>query len=240
MDRRLETIRLVTARYEQLKGLRLVLVGVIFATTFGAVALTDPQIGSATVQLAIVVTLVMFVPCQLLLDRYYRSKFGTIVKPASRATGVWFGVAIGVTALITDKLTGSGPLTGALIIAVAQGLWIAIRDWPLRAHHLLGCLGAAGGVVIQFTAVHGNLPRAQAIAFLVVGLAYIPVGLLDHRLLTSVMRPAHRHGSAEAPPRRQRVLQTARQIEPGPIPRQPAPADPKTPQQALRTRIVDV
>ncbi len=189
MEHKLETIRLVTERYRDLQGLRLVFAGAMVASTSGGLLIA--QAGQRAVLIALIVTFVAMLPCMWLVDRYYTGKFGRIVGRASPIAGWWLLGAMSLSAVLTGKPFGPGQVAGLFLIGAATALWIAIHDWPLRAYHLLGCAAVAFGAAIQLTSLQSDfLPRAQAIAFFALGLAYIPVGFLDHRLLTSVMRKA--------------------------------------------------
>lgn len=188
MVQRLRTIRLVTERYNELQGLRLVIAGAMLAATCGGLLIAQAR--QRAVLIAIIVTFAAMLPCQSLLTRYYAARFGRIVVQVSRRNGLWLLAAMAIALALSGKPFGPGQLAGVFLIGAAGASWIAIRDWPLRGYHLLGAVAAAFGASIQLMAVHAqSLPSAQATAFLVFGLAYIPIGFLDHRLLASVMRP---------------------------------------------------
>jgi hypothetical protein len=187
MEHQLETIRLVTERYRDLQGLRLVIAGAMLASTAGGLLMADAR--QRAVLIALIVTFIAMMPVLWLVDRYYTAKFGRTVGRPTPIAGWWLLGAMAVSATLTGKPLGPGQMASVFVIGAAAALWIAIRDWPLRAYHLLGCVSVAFGAAIQLLSLQSDfLPRAQAIAHLGLGLAYIPIGLLDHRLLTSVMR----------------------------------------------------
>lgn len=197
MDQRLKTIRLVTERYTELQGLRLAFPGAILAVTCGALLIAQAQ--QRAVLIAVIVAFSAMLPCQWLLNCYYTARFGRIVRPTSRVAGAWLIGSMAVALILTGEPFGPGQMAATFAIGAAGALWVAVRDWPLRAHHLLGCAAAAGGASIQFVALHSEfLPRAQATAFLIFGLTYIVVGLLDHRLLTSVVGPGDREAGLKS------------------------------------------
>ena len=188
MEHQLETIRLVTERYRDLQGLRLVFAGAMVAATSGGLLIAGaPQ---RAVLIALIATFIAMWPVQWLLDRYYTAKFGRTVRRPSPIAGWWLLGAMAVLATLTGEPFGPGQIMIAtFLIAAGAAFWIVVRDWPVRAHHLLGCAALVFGASVQLASLHSDaLPRAQALSFLALGLAYIPVGLLDHRLLASVMR----------------------------------------------------
>lgn len=139
--------------------------------------------------IALAVTFVAMLPGLWLVDRYYAATFSRIVGRPSPIAAWWLLGAVAVSAIVPGGPLGPGQMAVPFLIGAAAAFWIAVRDWPLRAHHLLGCAAVAFGAAIQLMSLQSDsLPRAQAIAFFALGVAYVPVGLLDHRLLTSVMR----------------------------------------------------
>ena len=184
----LETVRLVTERYRDLQGLRVVIAGAMLAATSAGLLIVDA--GQRAVLIGLIVTFVAMIPCMWLVDRYYTAKFGRIVGRVSPIARWWLLGAMTLSAMLTGNAFGPGQLVGLFVICAAAACWVTIRDWPLRVYHLLGFAAVAFGASIQVASLHSDSqPRAQAIAFLALALAYIPVGLLDHRLLTAVMRP---------------------------------------------------
>ena len=192
MDRRLARIRLVTERYNELQGLRRAIAGAMLAATGGGLLIAHA--GRRSVLTALVLTFAAMIPSQWLLSRYYAARFGRIVVPPPRKQGIWLLAAMAIVLAITGYAFDSGQFAGPFMIGVGAALWIAIRDWPLRGYHLLGAVVTGVAAVLQLLAPDSDaMPRAQATSFLLVGLAYIPIGLLDHRLLASVMRTQQRN-----------------------------------------------
>lgn len=193
MDQRFQAIRLVTERYSQLQGLRVAYAGLLW-TCFGGVLATQANVTPLELLTVFLGIVVLYLPGSRMLDRYYRSRFGRIVVPRSSTSKAWIVLALAAIA-ISSKLSGFYPLAGAFLVVGAESLWTAIRDWPTRWHHVVGGIAGALAAAVQFTAPPGLGP-ALALGCAIIGLAYIPIGLLDHRLLVSVMR---RHGEQEAP-----------------------------------------
>ena len=197
MDQQLKAIRLITERYTELQGLRLAFPGAMLAVTSGALLIAQAR--QRAVLIAVIITFTAMLPCQWLMNRYYTARFGRTVGPPSRVPALWFVVSMALALITTGKPLGSGQLAATFAVAAAGAFWVAVRDWPLRAYHLLGSAAAAFGASIQFVALNSeSLPRAQATAFFVLGLAYIVAGLLDHRLLISVMRPRDREAGLKS------------------------------------------
>ena len=190
MDQQLRNVQLVTERYRDLQGLRVAIAGAMLAAVCGVMLLAAPQASQRMVLRTIIVTFLAMFPLQWALDRYYEARFGRIVVgPVSRIAGLWLIAAMILTGIVTGSAFGPAQIAVTFAIAAAAALFIAIRDWPRRGYHLVGAAATAYGAAIQFAALSSpTLPRTQLIAFLVLGLTYVPIGLLDHRLLASVMR----------------------------------------------------
>src|SRR5688572_10839007 len=103
MDQQLKGIRLVTERYRDLQGLRLVLIGVAFVATCGAYALAGAPWGSSGLLIAIVTAFAIMAPGMLLLDRYYAQRFGRIVSSASQRTTFWIPASVAVATSIANQ-----------------------------------------------------------------------------------------------------------------------------------------
>lgn len=189
MDQRLRTIRLLTERYSELQGLRVAFAGGLVAAVCGAVLIAAPEPDVRVVNLALLAAFAVHLVAHFFLARYYRSRYGRIDAPRSRAAGGWFAVALMAVITILDNTFRTGPLAGLLVVGAISALWVVVRDFPMRSYYLLGVVGSSLGATIMFMAAGTpQLGRAQALGMFVFGLAYIPIGLLDHRLLTSAMR----------------------------------------------------
>jgi hypothetical protein len=82
-------------------------------------------------------------------------------------------------------------------VASALALWVAARDWPFRGYYLLAPM-AVGLAFAAITAGIGGLDpsRTLAVTYLALGLAMVPIGLLDHRLLVTLVNEARSAGAA--------------------------------------------
>ena len=189
MDQHLRAIRLVTERYRELQGLRLVLGGVSLAGCFGAFALMGAPGGAIGQAIVSAVMIVLSFPGIWLTNRYYATRFGRVVRREGRDWTPWlslFGITVGSSALNTWSLA-LGPVTFVVVVIPAAALWVTVRDWPLRSYHVLAALAASVALWFVFTTPLAERSLAEALALAVVGAVYIPVGWLDHRLLTRVM-----------------------------------------------------
>lgn len=187
MDQHLRSVRLVTERYRELQGLRLVLGGLAFSSCFGAFALLGAPGGTTGLAVASVSMIAVSLPGMWLADRYYAGRFGRVVHEAGRDWSLWRIATFVVGSSVLNNWLSVGPLTFAVAFIPLMALWIAIRDWPLRAHHLLAAFAAPVALWFVLTTSLADRALAEALAMVVVGAVYIPIGILDHRLLTRVM-----------------------------------------------------
>jgi hypothetical protein len=196
MDRDLKRVQLVARHFRELQGLRLSLYGGVFTLVFGTYVLAPPAEGSGGIWIALAVAFLVIVPCQRLIERRYESTFGRVT-PAPSNRSSWKSGAIGAGLFLTGMALKLPPLAAALPFVACFSLWIVIRDWPWRVHHLAGFGAALGATLLLTTPAAASAPDAStASALLLFGLAYVPVGLLDHRLLVSLMRGAGPNAAA--------------------------------------------
>jgi hypothetical protein len=184
---RLKAIQLVTERYAELQGLRMVLLGTAFAGCFGAHAFLGARGGTPGLVLAMGVAFAISLPGMWLLDRYYESRFGRVVRPRQSQGLPWRVMVVAVGSSVLNNWLKLGPTTFVLAIMGPLALWVAIRDWPFRAHHFLAAVAAPSAFWLVFTSPPADRPMAEALAMVLTFAVCVPVGLLDHRLLTTVM-----------------------------------------------------
>ena len=188
MNPNLETVRFVTERYEQLQGLRIVSIGLSFAACFGTYVLAGGPGGDWGLIAAIAAAFVAVAGGMILCDRYYRARFGRVMRSPAGEGNLWVPITVSVGTTIGGKLLHTSPATIAVAINAAWALWIGIRDWPFRAHHLLGAAGCGATVAALLSLPRPHRDMDAAIGFALLGVVYVLIGFLDHRLLTSVMR----------------------------------------------------
>lgn len=191
MDQRLRRVRLVTARFSELKGLHVAYAGTLWVT-FGIALYAQRDVTAWTLLTGFAGVVAAYLPGKWWLDRYYRHRFGRIVVSPLRTSRVLWLIPALVAIAIGSKVFAVGPLGGACLVVSAESLWVAIRDWPSRGHYLIGGVAAALAGSVQFASHSSFLSfgHAEAVGVAIMGLSYIPLGLLDHRLLTSVMQGA--------------------------------------------------
>ncbi len=186
-DHNYAAIRLVAKRFAELQGLRYVLAGSIFAISGSAFLLAGAPHGFTGLFVTVVAAMTVIFTGMWLLDRYYIWKFGRVVQP-EREKDLWRVAAIAVGTTLANQAFGVGPFTAGFIIAGGFALYIAIRDCPLRSYHVLSSVAAVVALTLTFRTSPAERHLAEAWALAICGTAYIPIGLLDHRLLRSVMR----------------------------------------------------
>ena len=179
----LDRLRCVTARFRELQGLRLVAWGISSGVS-ATIYLVAPS--SSTFWLVVALAIGGWVLPDPLVRRYYRERFGRSEPIHLRGRSGFLIIGVSVVGPALDNLFHIGPIAVPLALMIGYDLWTIVSDWPFRWHRGLTAAAAAIALVVQF----GTWPvdTRVAAAFLLVGLAAIPVGVLDHRLLMSVMK----------------------------------------------------
>jgi hypothetical protein len=182
-------VRLLARHFNDMQGLRHVLVGLCLTVPASAyIATQDP---TETVILLLVAFLAMSAG-SMRLDRYYAQEFGRV--PSGNRAGYIAGTVYAVSSLFDQHLTGLPSVFWAFL--VARELWIVWDCWPFRRYHLAT---AAASIYVSFT--HTRIPAIStylwfAQGVLVVCWAAIPTGIADHLLLARLMR-RQREGDAQ-------------------------------------------
>ena len=178
--RDLLAIRLVTTRYASLQGLHLALNGAIIALVFGGLSLTGVPPGA----------IAAFIGCLLqggisaYLNHYYRTRFGVVDGSDDDLIVKWLVAVCFVAPVVLVLMGWNGGLL-AIPFALAH-LWVAIRDFPHRAHHLGGTVGATVALAMLWgSPLASNQLGNWALTLL--GASMIVPGLLDHRLLVRTL-----------------------------------------------------
>jgi hypothetical protein len=195
-EEQLVRIRLLSDRFHELHGLRIALFGaaLVFSQTAGLfIPSSPPDLAGG---LMLFFALIVASPGLYRLKHYYASTFGRQVRKAPPRWKSWmaFGVLGFAGPLLADFLP-RGLVMPALASALA--LWVAARDWPFRGYYLLAPM-AVGLAFAAITAGIGGLDpsRTLAVTYLALGLAMVPIGLLDHRLLVTLVNEARSAGAA--------------------------------------------
>ena len=190
---RLDRIRFLSRRFNELKGLRVAFTGLCIVVGLGSyfAATAGPSDNGAMI--ALLVSFAPVVPGVWWLDRYYDSTFGRQVSaPAPK----WRLLAmiplfLGFVAYLNYRFPSIPPGGPTLaVVAVASAL-VAIRDWPWRGYYLV----ATAAVAVSFAAspsgagVLGPI-TTLGLMFLAVGASMVPIGVLDHFLLVRLVKEA--------------------------------------------------
>jgi hypothetical protein len=198
-------IRFVASRYRELQGLRTVGDAgflLLNAAGFWFIMWTERE-SSAFVLGAVLSAYIWRYFWRLgpQLDRYYATRFGR-VGPQFNYWPVFLWMMQGPMAapILSDM---GAPATIAktlvLILIAARPAWIAIRDFPFRAHWLVvaivGILHAA-----QLPPTRPAIFAWEMRVFFAVGLAWAFAGLCDHVILVRTLRPGAAAASEEAIP----------------------------------------
>ena len=186
-----KAIRLVTKRYRELQGLRVALAGAAFAICFGVHAISGATGGLTGLVVVMGVAVSIMAPGMWFFDRYYAQRFGRVVQPEGSDWTFWRVMVVSVYSSVANNWLGVGPVAIVFTIAAPLALWIAIRDWPWRGYYVFATIATAAALLFACTAAPDIRPLADSLAFVLFGGSYVVVGLLDHRLLTSVMRSAN-------------------------------------------------
>ena len=175
-------IRLLARHFNDVQGLRHVLVGVCLAVVGSAYLLMpDDSVGIGVLVLAAFAGTAAGIKG---LDRYYAREFGRV--PASGRRGYLFGAAIGLSSVIDQHAPG---LPSAIFALTAVWrLWIVWDCWPFRKYQVVTALAA-----IYVSVTHIGVPATPPFVWLAQGLlvmswTLVATGIADHLLLTRLMQ----------------------------------------------------
>ena len=195
---RLNRIRFLSQRFNELQGLRVAFTGLCIALGLGSYLAVTAQPTDNGAMVALVVSFAPVVPGVWWLNRYYTSTFG---RQVSVPTPRWwqlamiplFGFMVFLNAQFPSIPAGAPTL---MVVAIASA-WVAIRDWPWRAYYL----GGTAAVALSFAASAsgaGILGPGKTLGamFLAVGISMVPIGLLDHFLLVRLVNESREPQSA--------------------------------------------
>ena len=201
-QRRLERIRLLSARFAELKGLRVAAAGGAILLGQALYLAAIPAPGSEGALVALAMSFVPVVPAVVALNRYYSETFGRqVVRPPDRwwplRTQLVLLIGLAITTWLNTRFPEIPPGAPTAAVVGLLSLWITARDWPWRWYYI----SATIAVAIAFTARAANSigpGSAVAVTFLLTGMAMLAIGLLDHRLLVKLVREARESQRAES------------------------------------------
>ncbi|HXT69875.1 MAG TPA: hypothetical protein VN700_08970 [Vicinamibacterales bacterium] len=193
VENRLERIRLLSERFQELQGLRVAVAGVSLAAAMGVYLMVAPVPTNNGALAALLLALAPMVPGVWYANRYYSATFGRQVSnPVARknkATLVFLLVYFGSGWILNTTFPAipSGAPTVATVALVS--LWVAVRDWPWRGYYV----GAPVAVALTFASTAsagGTLDPGKTLAFLFLatGVSLVPIGVLDHLLLVRLLK----------------------------------------------------
>ena len=189
-NERLARIALVSRRFNQLQGLRLVAIGLGFAVPFAGFLAIGARSEDA-LYLAFGASFVMFIAGMVWADRFYNQAFGR-VKHGGRdgaMTGFLVGIGFVIVSMFERHIISEHTMASVFVVFVNTFTWTALREWRWLRHHLLGALAGVLGIVLQLKApTPADVPAAIAASFVLIGVVSVPLGFIDHQLLVSAMR----------------------------------------------------
>lgn len=198
----LDRIRLLSARFHQLQGLRVALTGVCIALIVGGYLVFSPQPTDNGSMVALAVSFVPVIPGVWLLNRYYATTFGRqVLSPPEQRylpVFVFFYFLLGMILNATIPAIPAGAPTAVTTALIS--VWVAIRDWPYRAHYLLVTAAVVLGFAVSASGA-GLLPAHLTLGtiFVLLGASFVAVGVLDHLLLVKLMKEARQTQTSRAP-----------------------------------------
>ena len=202
MDR-LQRLRFVTERYEQLQGLRIVPLGIpfLFSSAWRDGRLTwVPWIAGTGSRVWFVALLLVAVGLSGVAKIYYHRRFGCVQPGASIRSPLAVSVfaAFLIIAASMQGALQTAVSFPAVILAFGLG-FLALAGGLVRPHYLAvaiaaGALALSGALGVPFHIRDVLLDRMIGIGFLVVGIG-------DHLLLRSTLVPVPHADSAVIPRR---------------------------------------
>jgi hypothetical protein len=198
MDKhRLDRIRLLSSRFHELHGLRLVVAGAAIMIAVGGYLLAAPAPTNNGAMIALAASFVLMAPGVWWLTRYYAQTFGRQVWKPGRFSLLFVPAYLMVGWVLNatiPSIPAGGPTVATVVVLSA---WVAIRDWPWRAYYLAAPLAVAA--VFTLTASGGGAINPQltlALLFLTIGASFVPIGILDHMLLVRLLKETRLPDSA--------------------------------------------
>ena len=189
---RLNRIRFLSRRFNELQGLRVTFTGLCITMGLGSYLAATVRPTDNGAMIALLVSFVPVVPGVSWLNRYYTSTFGRQVSappPKWRLLALipvfWFMAFLNAR---FESIPAGAPTL--FFVAVASA-WVAIRDWPWRTYYF----GATAAVALTFAATASGAGvlgpgRTVGAMFIAVGVSMVPIGLLDHFMLVRLVKEA--------------------------------------------------
>ena len=190
---RLDRIRLLSSRFRELQGLRLAWFGATIALVLGSYVAIESKPTPTGVGIALLGSSLLVMAGTWRLKRYYDATFGR-QQPSPPARLQTFGVLVTFSCLAAWL----APLAATAAIIGIGSLWVVIRDWPWRAYYLAATAAVVVSVIASVsTGASFATGQAMALTYILFGVSFVPIGLLDHRLLVKLMEEARSANPAE-------------------------------------------
>ena len=212
----LRRIAFVTRRFGDLQGIRTVVYGAALLVGLSIYSMFPRDYPDPLLSIALFASLLGGAG-RLTLDRYYRRTFGNLAVQRT-----WRNPQPGTQFALIPNVVLSGLMLDILLAAtldvriglggvalLAVSLRTVLQDWPHRPHYVIAAVAGVGAVIVVTLAP----PRATsglsldpatgqyfALAFGLIGLALVVIGLLDHRQLVLAMSRASSGGADRLPP----------------------------------------
>ena len=184
-------LRLVVEHFHDLQGLKSTAVGASLAGVFGVWLVAGPASWSdenwGLTALFLAAFGLMVLPIHW-LERYYERRFGRVRSARQGWTSremTW--PLLGALSATLGREMGFGFVPYFCCVG-GYYLWLSVRGAPHRWHCLIGT--ASGLIAALLTAASPDPVdlRITATGFSLIGCAMVAIGLVDHSLLSAVMR----------------------------------------------------
>jgi hypothetical protein len=186
----LTRIRLVTRRFHELKGLFSALIGCTLVAAAGLAMLTPPR-SDAWLLLPVVVGFVAYAG-HWLEKLYYPARFGRVLQDDEHKKWRWFMTGgISLLMMVDRKLLGGGVPGFVPLLLAADSMWIVVRDWPFRTHHVVVVAAGVTSSLLYTWAGPATESDWMIASGLLFGIAFIVTGFADHRLLALTLDRPH-------------------------------------------------
>ena len=183
---RLDRIRLLSSRFRELQGLRLAWFGATIALVLGSYVAVESEPTPMGVGGALLASSFIVMAGTARLKRYYDATFGR-QQPSPPARLQTVGLLVTFSCLAGWL----APLGATAAIVGIGSLWVVIRDWPWRAYYLAATAAVVVSVIASVsTGASFATGQAMALTYILFGVSFVPIGLLDHRLLVKLMDEA--------------------------------------------------
>lgn len=183
---RLERIRLVTRRYDELQGLTRCSFG-LGCIVAAAVSVATPA-GSLNFVVAALAGLSVLVPSARIARQYYSERFGRVAHETdeSKWRGWVIGGAAGMSAIVEQNIGPRYPQPFFVAIALFLA-WSLVRDWPWRKYLIVDVCAAVFASALYVGVAPAEKEPYWWMCVALMGSAALITGMCDHRLLVRTL-----------------------------------------------------